>query len=442
MNKSCTLKSYKSKCLEGIIFAPSDKSISHRALILASICIGNSKIFGLLESEDILNTLKSIKKLGIKITKKKNYYEVFGNGGSFSDPVERLDFGNSGTGIRLTMGLLATRNINATLVGDSSLSSRPMLRVINPLKEMNTIIEHNKGCLPVKINSNNFFSIPIKHKLSIGSAQVKSAILLAATSVQGSTEIIEEIPSRDHTERLLKYLGANISIKKKSGKNNIKLISPTILPSKDFYIPGDFSSAAFFIVAALLIKDSKITIKNVGLNFFRIGLLEALRKMNGKIIIKNKRYINMELVGDIEIFHSRLNGIKLGKVFSARLIDEYPILFVAASFAKGTSKFYGLEELKFKESNRIESMEIALKDAGVKITSESNWVEITGKKNQVGGNFVSTNNDHRIAMSMLVFGMVSEKPVSIDNFETIKTSFPNFKELFSKVGAKIEFFQK
>ena len=442
MNKPCTLKSYKSKSLKGIISAPSDKSISHRALILASICIGNSKIFGLLESEDILNTLNSIKKLGIRIIKRKNFYEVFGNGGVFSDPSEKLDFGNSGTGIRLMMGLLSTRNVNATLVGDSSLSARPMLRVIDPLKEMNAIIQHNNGCLPVKINSNNFFSIPIKHKLLIGSAQVKSAILLAGTFVQGSTEIIEEIPSRDHTERLLSFLGANIIIKKKLGKNNIKLISPTTLASKDFYIPGDFSSAAFLIVAALLIEDSRITIKNVGLNFFRIGLLDALKKMNGKIFIKNKRYVNMELVGDIEVCHSELNGIKLEKCFSTRLIDEYPILFVAASFAKGTSKFFGLEELKFKESNRIETMEIALKEAGVIIKSKNDWVQITGKKNQIGGNFVITKKDHRIAMSMLVFGMVSEKPVSIDDFDTIKTSFPNFKDLFAEVGAKIEFFQE
>ncbi len=218
MNKSFTLKSSKSKSLIGKTSAPSDKSISHRALILSSICLGNSKIYGLLESNDILNTLESIKKLGIKILKNNDHYEVYGNGGFFNDPKKNLDFGNSGTGIRLMTGLLSTRNVNAVLVGDKSLSKRPMKRIIDPLTEMHTLIEHNNGKLPLKIKSNNFFSIPIKYKLLIGSAQVKSAILLAATAVQGATEIIEENPSRDHTERLLKFLGAEITVKKKKLK--------------------------------------------------------------------------------------------------------------------------------------------------------------------------------------------------------------------------------
>ena len=442
MNKSFTLKSHKSKCLRGIISVPPDKSISQRALILSSICFGNSRIYNILESEDVLNTMKSIQKLGLKIKKRTLFYEVYGNGGLFKEPDNNLNFGNSGTGLRLMTGLLSTRNINACLTGDSSLSQRPMLRVINPLKKMNVKIEHNNGLLPIKILSNSFFSYPIKFTLKIGSAQVKSALLLAATTLQGTTEILEEKPSRDHTERMLTFLGADIRIQKKKKTNLIKLKGPSILKANDFFVPGDISSAAFLIVATILTKNSKITIENVGINNFRTGLLDVLKKMGANINIQNKKTINSEMVADIEVSYSKLKAVELDETFSTRLIDEYPILFVAASFANGISVFKGLEELKFKESNRIESMQKALKEAGVNIKVKNNIVNITGNESQNGGNFVLTNKDHRIAMSMLVFGLVSKKPILVDEMKMINTSFPKFKDCLKKIGANIEVVSK
>ena len=274
--------------------------------------------------------------------------------------------------------------------------------------------------------------------MKFGSAQIKSAILLAGLNLKGTTTVKENIPSRDHTEIMLKHFGANISKK----KNIIKLQSPNLLKANDIDIPGDFSSAAFIIVATLITKNSNSTIKDVGLNFFRTGLIDVLKKMQANITLKNKRYQNGELVGDIVVKSSNLFSITVNKTISPRLIDEYPILFVAASYAQGKSKFYGLDELKLKESDRLKSMSQALKDAGVEILEKNNSLEISGKKQNKGGNQVQTNLDHRIAMSMLVFGMASKEPVKIDDMKMIKTSFPNFKKIFNYLGAKIELVQK
>ena len=430
-----TLKSYKSKCLEGNLSVPSDKSISIRALILASYCIGKCKIFNLLESDDVLNTLEVIKKLGIKIEKKKKYYIIHGNGGHYEEPRTELYFGNSGTGVRLLAGLLSSSNLNATLTGDSSLSSRPMLRIIKPLEKMNLIMRHNNGFLPIKIKKNNNFTLPCNHKLTSGSAQVKSAILLASLGAAGKTTILEKIGSRDHTEIMLKYLGAKIS---KNGEK-ISLESPNFLKSRDIYIPGDFSSAAFLIVAGLIISKSKITLKDVGLNYYRIGLIDVLKKMNAKIIIKNKRKLNDEEIGDLEVFSSNLKGVNVTGKISPRMIDEYPIVFIAASFASGTSVFKGLGELKVKESNRLKVMYETLKLLGVKIKMGDSHIEIEGGENYNCNAKIKTFDDHRIAMSSLVFGMASNGSVEIDDMSMINTSFPNFKETFEGLGAKIKF---
>ncbi len=438
MKKTITLKSSKSKPLNGIINVPSDKSISIRSLIISSTCLGNTKVFKLLESEDVINTLKVLKNLKIKIIKKNSYYEVFGQGGFFSDPQKILDFGNSGTGVRLMAGLLSTSEVNATLSGDQSLSSRPMKRIVDPLQEMNVSIKHNDGFLPIKVFNNNNQHVPINHTLNVGSAQVKSCILLAALNVKGTTKIVEKIPSRDHTEIMLKFLGANL-VKE---KNVIKLTSPNFLEPKELRIPGDFSSAAFVIVAVLLSKKSKVKLKDVGLNYYRTGLLDVLKKMNANISIKNRRNFNGEVVGDIEVESSNLVGTVVNKNIVPRLIDEYPILFVAASFASGVSEFYGLNELKVKESNRLASMSNALSKNGVKLKLGHDFIKIFGEKKQEGGNQVETESDHRVAMSMLIFGFFSNKSIVIDEMEMIKTSFPTFKELFQNLGAKIEYFQK
>ena len=435
MKYSFTLKSYKSKCLEGNLTVPADKSISIRALILASYCVGSCKIFNLLESDDVLNTLKVIKKLGVKIEKKKKYYLIHGNGGYYEEPQSELYFGNSGTGVRLLTGLLSSNNLNATLTGDSSLSSRPMLRIIKPLEKMNLIFEHNNGFLPIKIKKNNNYTLPCNYKLTSGSAQVKSAILLASLGAAGKTTILEKIGSRDHTEIMLKYLGAKINI----NSEKISLESPNFLKPKDIHIPGDFSSASFLIVAGLIIFQSKIIIKDVGLNYFRIGLIDVLIKMDAKIKITNKRKLNGEDIGDIEVSSSKLKGVNFTGKISPRMIDEYPIVFVAASFASGTSIFKGLGELKVKESNRLKVMYETLKLLGVKIKMGDSHIEITGDKNYNCDAKIKTFDDHRIAMSSLVFGMASNGSVEIDDMSMINTSFPNFKKTFEELGAKIKF---
>ena len=435
MKYSFTLKSYKSKCLEGNLTVPADKSISIRALILASYCVGSCKIFNLLESDDVLNTLKVIKKLGVKIEKKKKYYLIHGNGGYYEEPQTELYFGNSGTGVGLLTGLLSSNNLNATLTGDSSLSSRPMLRIIKPLEKMNLIFEHNNGFLPIKIKKNNNYTLPCNYKLTSGSAQVKSAILLASLGAAGKTTILEKIGSRDHTEIMLKYLGAKINI----NSEKISLESPNFLKPKDIHIPGDFSSASFLIVAGLIIFQSKIIIKDVGLNYFRIGLIDVLIKMDAKIKITNKRKLNGEDIGDIEVSSSKLKGVNFTGKISPRMIDEYPIVFVAASFASGTSIFKGLGELKVKESNRLKVMYETLKLLGVKIKMGDSHIEITGDKNYNCDAKIKTFDDHRIAMSSLVFGMASNGSVEIDDMSMINTSFPNFKKTFEELGAKIKF---
>ena len=428
-----TLKSLKSKCLTGKLSVPADKSISIRALLISSICLGNTRISNLLESEDVKNTLNCLKKIGVKILKKGGKFEVFGQGGFFYNPQKNLFLGNSGTGLRLLIGLLSTRNVNVNFTGDESLSSRPMMRIVEPLERMNVLIKHNNGCLPIKLESNNDSYIPIKYSLEIGSAQVKSAILLASLNLNGTTILKEKFPSRDHTEILLKYLGANI----KKHENVITLKSPNFLKPKDIFVPGDFSSAAFLIVAALITKQSKIILKNVGLNFFRTGLLEVLKKMNASINIFNKKIINGEIVGDNMAESSNLVSTEVDSNLAPRLIDEFPILFVAASYASGKSTFKGLEELKFKESDRLKTIAIALKDAGVELGLKKNSLEVMGNKTQRGGNYVVTKSDHRIAMSMLTFGLAAEKSIIIDDSSMIKTSFPKFKEIFNSLNANI-----
>lgn len=437
MEKINTLKSLKSKSLNGIIKVSGDKSISHRSLMFASLCFGNSKIYGLLESDDVLNTLNCIRKLGIKVLKRKKYFEVFGTGGFFISPKTKLNFGNSGTGVRLMMGLLITKNIFVNLEGDSSLHKRPMDRIIDPLKKLGAKIEHENGFLPIKIKKSKFlYCHDFIEKL--GSAQVKSAIILAALDIKGKTRIYEKKPSRNHSEILLKYLGAKIYVEKEKAKKYIIIEGPTVLNAKNIRIPGDFSSAAFLIVACLICKDSKLTIKSVGINHFRTGLLEILNKMGAKIKLTNEQNINGEKIADIHIRSSNLKAISLDDKISPRMIDEYPILFVAAAFAIGTSKFTKLKELKFKESDRLTCMATALKKCGVDLKLSSESIQIKGGIRQKGGVRVRTHKDHRIAMSMIIFGLRSDKFVEVDDIEMIKTSFPDFIKILKNTGANLK----
>ena len=441
MRKINTLKSYKSKSLFGIINIPGDKSISQRAVIFASLCHGLTKIFGLLKSKDVLSTVNAIKDLGVKVKFKSDICEISGTGGTFKKPKKPLDLGNSGTGVRLLIGMLSSKNIETTFEGDKSLSKRPMLRVIKPLEKFGAKFESNKGKLPLKILKSDYLTPCIVDE-KIGSAQVKSALILSALNVNGTTIINEVVPSRDHTENLLKYLGADIKIRKKKLEKKIIVNGPQTLSRKKIKICGDFSSASFLIVAAMVCKNSKIVLKNVGINYFRIGLLEVLKKMNGKFKILKKWTENGEKVADLEIKSSNLKGIKVSGDISTRLIDEYPILFVAASFAKGTTEFINLKELRYKESDRLSAMSEALEKSGVKLKQEKDSIKIFGSKKQNGGVKIKTYNDHRVAMSMLVFGLASDEPIKVDDISMIKTSFPNFAELLKKIGAKVKYVQK
>ena len=441
MKKIFTLKSSKSKCLNGIINVPGDKSISQRALIFASLCYGSVKIFGLLESTDVLHTLNSLRLLGVKISLKKTHCEVLGNGGEYFKPKDSLDFGNSGTGVRLMIGLLSTRLDGVSLTGDKSLLKRPMQRVTEPLENFGARFIHANGYLPVTIKKSNFlFSTNIDIK--IGSAQIKSAVILAAMNLKGESQITEFFPSRDHTEIMLNYMNAGITTIEKKGKKIITIKGPTILEKKDIKIPGDFSSAAFLIVACLICKSSEIEIKDVGTNFFRTGMLEVIKKMNGHIDIINEREENGEKFSDLKVKSSNLKGCRVTGKISTRLIDEYPILFVAASFAEGITVFENLGELKFKESDRLNSMAEALKKAGVSLKISSDTITIQGSKKQDGGCRIKTYEDHRIAMSMLVFGFLSDNPIEVDDIQMIETSFPNFQSLMKKIGANIEYIPK
>ena len=436
--KKNTLKSSKSKILSGYLVLPGDKSISHRAIILSSLAIGNSKIYGLLESDDVINTVKSIRNLGVTILKKKDHYLVEGNGGIFKKKTQQLYFGNSGTGVRLITGMLATKKINIILTGDESLSTRPMQRVIDPLNLIGAKIESNNGKLPIIINKSEIL-MPEKFISEIGSAQIKSAFLLAALNISGTCTYIEKKPSRNHSEIMLKNFGAKISVKKSGTSKIIKIFGSTPLESKNVRVPGDFSSAAFIIVAVLLVPGSKVIFENLGLNFYRTGLIDVLKKMGAQIKVKRTYLVNGERVGDLEVVSSKLKSINLDGGISARMIDEYPILFVAASFADGITFLRNLEELKFKESDRLKSMAEALRKCGVKINVKNDSIKIYGKKTQKGGCQIKTFKDHRIAMAMLIFGMISEEPVSVDEIGMIETSFPDFYLVMKKIGANLEY---
>ena len=434
------LTSYKVKDLKGIIKPPSDKSISHRALLFSSLAVGKSKITNLLNSEDVLNMVKALKILGIKILKKNNEYYVIGSGlTGFKTPSKYIDCGNSGTLARILMGALGGSEIIATLTGDSSLITRPMDRITKPLKKMGINFNSSNGLLPLIVQGSNDL-LPIKYNSPVSSAQVKTSILLAGLNAKGTTEIIEPFSSRDHSENLLKYLGANIKYNTKtSGKNRILITGGKSLNSRIISIPGDISSAAFNIVAAIIIPGSNIIIKNVGINYFRKGILEALEMMGAKIKLKNKDINNYdEPIADIHVKHSKIKGINLDSSFSARMIDEYPILAIAASVASGKSIFRGLSELRHKESDRFNGIIDGLISCGVKVEANNDDIIIFGSNSKVkGGVSINCKYDHRIAMSFLILGAVSNEPIKVIGCKSISTSYPNFISEVNSIGMNI-----
>ena len=429
------------KRIHGNIHVPGDKSISHRALMLGAWTAGTTHIRGLLESNDIASTINALKEFGAKIYQNKdNSWRVEGVGlGGLHQPKNVLNLGNSGTGVRLAMGLAATQSFTTFFTGDNSLISRPMARIIEPLSLMGaTFKSTGRAQLPIVVTGAEPL-MPIRYEMPLPSAQVKSAILLSALGAKGESIIIEPIPTRDYTEQLLKRFGANISTKiNENGHNEIKIIGEPELKQTKIDVPGDPSSAAFLIVAALITPDSKITIKEVGMNHFRTGLFDVLTEMGGNLTIENYTSESGEPIADITASSSNLHGTAVKAAYAPRMIDEYPILAVAAAFASGETRLEGLEELKVKESNRLTAIKKMLGDCGVKSKIEENSLTIEGKGGLInGGGTILAPHDHRIAMSGIVLGLISLKQVLVKGTESIETSFPNFFDLLAKLGANV-----
>ena len=420
----------------GTINIPGDKSISHRALIIGSQATGIVKVTNLLESADVFSTMNALRKFGVDIIKRGKDYYVYGLVvGGLKEYNGTINCGNSGTTARLLMGLLSTYPITINFTGDKSLSKRPMGRVINLLREFGAnALPENKNTMPFKFLG-SYVGLQNDQKLNVPSAQLKSAWCLAALNTKGISTLEERFETRDHTEIMLKYLNANIKVKKSKNKKIISIFGKTPIDAKDISVPGDISSAAFMIILALISKNSKVVIKNVLLNPTRTGILDVLKKMKAKIKIKNKKIICGELVGDIEAKSSNLKAAVVPEKMAPRLIDEYPILFIAACFAKGTSQFKGIEELRVKESDRIQSMELGLKPLGVKISSTKNSVKITGTNSfKLNKKIkIDAKGDHRIAMSFYILSQVLNKPFKIKDFNYVKTSFPSFTKTINKL---------
>jgi len=380
--------------------------------------------------------MNALRKFGVNIFKKGNDYYVYGLVvGGLKEYNGTLNCGNSGTTSRLMMGLISTYPVKVKFTGDKSLSKRPMQRVINLLREFGAnALPENKNTMPFKFLG-SYVGLQNDQKLNVPSAQLKSAWCLAALNTKGISTLEERFETRDHTEIMLKYLNANIKVKKLKNKKIISIFGKTPIDAKDISVPGDISSAAFMIILALISKNSKVTIKNVLLNPTRTGILDVFKKMKAKIKIKNKKIICGEIVGDIEAKSSNLKATKVTKKMAPRLIDEYPILFIAACFAKGTSNFKGIEELRVKESDRIKSMEDGLKPLGVKITSTKSSVKITGVQSfKLNKKIkIDAKGDHRIAMSFYVLSQVLNKSFKIKDFDYVKTSFPSFTETINKL---------
>ena len=424
----------------GAISIPGDKSISHRALMFAGLAVGRSAITGLLEGEDVLATAAAMRHFGAQITREADgMWIVDGVGvGSLLQPGQALDMGNSGTSTRLLMGLVASHAISATFVGDASLSGRPMMRVIDPLSQMGASIEASPGgTLPLMLRGASP-AVPITYRLPVASAQVKSAVLLAGLNTPGITRVIEPVPTRDHTERMLTGFGATLEVGEEDGARIIEIHGEANLHPLDVTVPGDPSSAAFFMVAATIVPGSDLTIMNVGLNPTRAGLLGVLRQMGADITEVNPRVVGGEPVADLRVRHAALTGIDVDPAIAPSMIDEFPVLFVAAALAKGTTRTTGLEELRVKESDRLAAMAAALTAAGARVDEHEDGLTIHGTGGEplrgTGNARVKSLLDHRICMSMAVAGLVSQGGVEIDDISPINTSFPTFMPLLDEAS--------
>jgi 3-phosphoshikimate 1-carboxyvinyltransferase len=435
---------HKCGALSGSVKVPGDKSISHRALMLSALAVGESRITGLLEGEDVLSTAAAMRAMGATIERASTegtgsaIWRVHGVGvGGLLQPDQALDMGNSGTSTRLLMGLVASHAITATFIGDASLSKRPMARVTEPLSTMGAVFTCSPGGrLPLMVQG-ACPAVPIEYRLPVASAQVKSAILLAGLNAPGITRVIEPVPTRDHSERMLAGFGAKLDVE--TGPDGARIISlhgETELQPQTITVPGDPSSAAFPVVAALLVPGSTIVIGNVGLNETRSGLFKVLKAMGASIEYGQQRIVGGEPVADLIVTASALTGIEVPPEIVPSMVDEFPILFVAAALAQGRSVFRGLEELRVKESDRISVMAEGLRAIGARVEELPDGLIIDGTGGALlsGGATIATHLDHRIAMSFAVAGLVSVKGVTIDDMRPVATSFPTFEAMLGALG--------
>ena len=443
LEKPIPVSSTRVTNLRGQANVPGDKSISHRSLILGALSIGKTKIHGLLEGQDVIDTAKAMSSFGALVKKHKNgewTVDGFGVGG-FAEPEKVIDCGNSGTGVRLIMGAMSTSDITATFTGDASLNKRPMARITEPLNLFGAkTFSRRDGKLPITVVG-SVSPIPITYQTPVASAQIKSAILFAGLNSPGTTTVIEKEKTRDHTERMLKGFGANVISEQTIEGNIIKLEGYPELKAQEIIVPRDPSSAAFPVCAALITEGSDIIVPNIGLNPTRSGLFDTLKEMNANITFENESSQGGEPVADIRAkFSPDMRGIDVPPERAASMIDEYPILSVVAAFAKGKTMMRDVHELRVKESDRIDAMAKGLKSNGLKIEEGEDWWSVEGREidGVVGGGLCETFLDHRIAMSFLIMGMASQRAITIDDGSPITTSFPSFENLMAQIGANFQ----
>jgi 3-phosphoshikimate 1-carboxyvinyltransferase len=419
---------------------PGDKSISHRALILSALTVGETRITGLLEGEDVINTSRAMRALGATVERTgEGAWRIHGVGVSgFAEPSAPLDFGNSGTGCRLVIGAVAGCPVTATFDGDASLRSRPMQRFLDPLARMgaHALSVADGGRLPLTLQGARD-PIPIVYRPPAASAQLKSAVLLAGLAAPGETVVIEQEASRDHTERMLRHFGAEVRVvPAEGGGKRITVVGWPELLGRDIVVPGDPSSAAFAVVAAAIRPGSDITVENVGLNPLRAGLYQTLLDMGADIAFENEREVGGEPVADLHVKGGVLKGIDVPAERAPSMIDEYPILAVAAAFARGRTTMRGLAELRVKESDRLAAVAEGLKKCGAKFEIGEDWLAVEGAGGLAGGGTVATNMDHRIAMAFLIAGLASKAPIKVDDTSFVATSFPTFMPAMRQLGAQ------
>lgn len=427
--------------LSGETRVPGDKSISHRALMFGALAVGETTVTGLLEGEDVLRTADAMRKLGATVARRPDgTWVLHGRGvGGLTEPDDVLDMGNSGTGARLLMGLLATHPFTSVLTGDASLRKRPMARVTDPLARFGAVFTgRSGGRLPLAVTGTEQ-PVPIDYTLPVASAQVKSAVLLAGLNTPGRTTVIEPEPSRDHTELMLRAFGADLTVEDlPEGGRRITLTGQPELTGRPVVVPGDPSSAAFPVVAALIVPGSHVVVRNVGMNPLRTGLFKTLLEMGADIRLVDERLEAGEPVADLEVRHSALKGVYVPAERAPSMIDEYPILAVAAAFAEGETRMDGLAELRVKESDRLTTMADGLADCGAETAVEGDTLIVRGTGTAPkGGAMIAVQLDHRIGMSFLVLGMATPEPVGIDDAAAIATSFPDFAGLMTRLGALI-----